>query len=143
MAGELMLELMTAAGVARCLPRRPLDSHKGTFGHALVMAGSRHFVGAAYLASQAASRVGPGLVTVAAPRSLQPMLASKLSEVIHLPLPEDDEGRLSATAADACREVLGRYDAMALGCGMGRSDGGAELVGELLKATDGHRGFRC
>ena len=135
MAGELTQELMTVEGTARRLHRRPLDSHKGTFGHALVMAGSRHFVGAAYLASQAASRVGPGLVTVAAPRSLQPMLASKLSEVIHLPLSEDDEGRLSATAADACREMLGRYDAIALGCGMGRSEGGAELVGDLLEAT--------
>ena len=135
MADELTLELMTAQAAATRLPDRPLDSHKGTFGHALVMGGSRHFVGAAYLASQAAVRVGPGLVTVAAPQGIHPMLASKLSEVIHLPLPEDAEGRLCAASANACRDLLSRYDAIAIGCGMGRSDGGAELLRELLTAT--------
>ena len=135
MADELTLELMTAQAAATRLPRRPLDSHKGTFGHALLMGGSRHFVGAAYLASQAAARVGPGLVTVAAPEGIHSMLASKLSEVIHLPLPEDAEGRLCAASANACRDLLSRYDAIAIGCGMGRSDGGAELLRELLTAT--------
>ena len=135
MADELTLELMTAQAATTRLPLRPLDSHKGTFGHALVMGGSRHFVGAAYLASQAAVRVGPGLVTVAAPQGIHAMLASKLSEVIHLPLPEDAEGRLCAASANACRDLLSRYDAVAIGCGMGRSDGGAELLRELLTAT--------
>ena len=135
MADELTLELMTAQAAATRIPDRPLDSHKGTFGHALVMGGSRHFVGAAYLASQAAVRVGPGLVTVAAPQGIHPMLASKLSEVIHLPLPEDAEGRLCAASVNACRDLLSRYDAVAIGCGMGRSDGGAELLRELLTAT--------
>ena len=135
MADELTLELMTAQAAATRLLPRPLDSHKGTFGHALVMGGSRHFVGAAYLASQAAVRVGPGLVTVAAPQGIHPMLASKLSEVIHLPLPEDAEGRLCAASANACRDLLSRYDAVAIGCGMGRSDGGAELLRELLTAA--------
>ena len=135
MSEELSLELMTAHAAAGGIPDRPLDSHKGTFGHALVMGGSRHFVGAAYLASQAAVRVGPGLVTVAAPQGIHPMLASKLSEVIHLPLPEDAEGRLCAASANACRDLLSRYDAVAIGCGMGRSDGGAELLRELLTAA--------
>ena len=131
MADELTLELTTAHAAATRLPRRPPDSHKGTFGHALVMGGSRHFVGAAYLASQAAARVGPGLVTVAAPQGIHTMLASKLSEVIHLSLPEDDEGRLCGASGEACRSILGRYDAIAIGCGMGRGDGGAELVREV------------
>ena len=135
MSGELQLELMSLQAVAKRLPHRPLDSHKGTFGHALIVGGSRHFVGAAYLASQAAARVGPGLVTVAAPQGIHPMLASKLSEVIHLPLPEDNEGRLCAASAEACRDLLARYDAVAIGCGMGRSDGGAEVVRELLAST--------
>ena len=134
---ELTLELMTARTAAARLPRRPLNSHKGTFGHALIVGGSRHFVGAAYLASQAAARVGPGLVTVAAPQGIHPMLASKLSETIHLPLPEDAEGRLCGASADTCRDLLSRYDAMAIGCGMGRSDGGAALIQQLLLADGG------
>ena len=136
MSNELTLELMRPESVTRLLPHRPPDSHKGTFGHALVMAGSRHFVGAAYLASQAAARAGPGLVTVAAPQSLHPMLASKLSEVIHLPLPEDEEGRLSSASAQACLDLLPRHDAIAVGCGMGRSDGGASLVRQVLTAAN-------
>ena len=136
MCGELQLELMTPQAVSKFLPQRPLNSHKGTFGHALVIAGSRHFVGAAYLASQAAARVGPGLVTIAAPQSNYPMLASKMSEVIHLPLPEDEEGRLCAASADAFRDLLERYDAIAVGCGMGRSNGGADLIRQVLKATN-------
>ena len=136
MSADLTLELMRPESVTPLLPQRPPDSHKGTFGHALVMGGSRHFVGAAYLASQAAARVGPGLVTVAAPESLHPMLASKLSEVIHLPLPEDEDGRLCSSSAQACLDLLPRYDAIAIGCGMGRSDGGAGLVRQVLTATN-------
>ena len=138
MAGELRLELMTAPAVSQCLPQRPLDSHKGTFGHALVMAGSRRFVGAAFLASQAAARVGAGLVTVAAPRGIYPMLASKLSEVIHLPLPEDEEGRLCAASVDQCLDQLARYGAIGVGCGMGRSEGGTALVRRVLEASKEH-----
>ena len=54
----IALELLTPGWVGRRLPPRPLDSHKGTFGHALVVAGSRNYVGAAYLASQGAVRAG-------------------------------------------------------------------------------------
>ena len=64
---DIALELLTAAWVGPRLPARPLDGHKGTFGHALVVAGSRTYVGAACLASLAAARVGAGLVTLAAP----------------------------------------------------------------------------
>ena len=64
------------------------------------------------------------------------MLASKLSEVIHMPLPEDEEGRLCSASAQACLDLLPRYDAIAIGCGMGRSEGGAGLVRQVLTATN-------
>ena len=131
-ADSIPLELLTERMAGERLPPRSLDSHKGRFGHALVIGGSRHFVGAAYLASQAAARVGAGLVTAAAPEGIHPMLASKLSEVIHLPLPQDADGRLCPASATACLDLLARYDAMAIGCGMGHSDGGSEMVRLLL-----------
>ena len=68
------------------LPPRPRDSHKGTYGHLLVVAGSRNYVGAACLAARAAHRSGAGLVTLATPRSVYPLAASHLTETIHLPL---------------------------------------------------------
>jgi NAD(P)H-hydrate epimerase len=129
---EVRLELLTPAWVGRHLPARPPNSHKGTFGHALVVAGSRNYVGAAYLASQAAARVGAGLVTLAAPEGVYCITASKLTEVIHLPLPEDGEGRIHPDAAQVIRDNLSRYDAMLVGCGLGWSPGTTEFLERLL-----------
>ena len=126
------LELLTAELAGRLLPARPLNSHKGTFGHALVVAGSRNYVGAAYLASQAAVRSGAGLVTLATPRSVYPIAAGKLTEVIHLPLPEDGEGRVSAEAVDTIRSSPGRYNAILVGCGLGWSPGTTKFLERLL-----------
>ena len=128
----LDLELLTPSWVGPRLPTRPLDSHKGTFGHALVVAGSRNYVGAAFLASQAAIRVGAGLVTLAAPASVYNLAASKLTEVIHLPLPEDEDGRVHPDAAGVIVANAQRYDAMLVGCGLGWSLGTAAFLERLL-----------
>ena len=129
---QINLELLTPGWVAQRLPSRPLDSHKGTFGQALVVAGSRNYVGAAFLASQAAVRVGAGLVTLATPRSVYTIAASKLTEVIHLPLPEDGDGRVSAAGAQLIEKNLSLYDAMLVGCGLGFSSGTTEFLERLL-----------
>ena len=119
-AADLPTQWMTRAAAAGLLPERRIDSHKGTFGHLLIVAGSRNFVGAATLAASAAHRVGAGLVTLATPGSVYPIAASKLTETIHLPLPEDTDGRVDATAAGVIRERLGGYSALAVGCGLVR-----------------------
>jgi NAD(P)H-hydrate epimerase len=62
----------------------------------MVAAGSINYIGAAYLACAAATRVGAGLVTLATPRSLQPVLAAKLTEVTYAPLPEAEPGVIGA-----------------------------------------------
>ena len=126
------LELLTPRWVASTLPVRPADAHKGVFGHTLVLAGSQNYVGAAYLASQAAARVGPGLVTLASPRSIYPILASKLTEVIHLPLPDDEAGRLQANSACVIKDGLANYNTLAVGCGLGQSEGVREFLQKLL-----------
>ena len=128
----LDLELLTGDWVGERLPDRPPDSHKGTFGHALIVAGSSSYAGAAYLAAQAAARMGPGLVTLASPRGIYPVMASKLTEVIHLPLPQDEEGRIGAAAAGVIRQNLAQYTSVVLGCGFGRSSGLVELLRGLL-----------
>ena len=131
---EIALELLTPNWVASQLPPRPLDSHKGTYGHLLVVAGSRHYVGAACLVSRAAHRAGAGLVTLATPESVYPIAAAQLTETIHLPLPEDEDGRIHPDAAHLVREALPRYDAMAVGSGMGQSEGVSGFVESLLLA---------
>ena len=131
---DLPTQWMTPAAAAKLLPERPLDSHKGTFGHLLIVAGSRNFVGAAALAAMAAHRVGAGLVTLATPASVYPIAASKLTETIHLPLPEDTDGRVDATAAELINERVGGCSALAVGCGMGLSPGTTAFVERLLLA---------
>ena len=128
----LDLELLTREWVAQRLPERHADAHKGSFGHALVVAGSRNYVGAASLASQAAVRVGAGLVTLASPRSVYPIAAGRVTEAIHLPLPEDEEGRIHRDAAKVIGDSAARYTAVLAGCGLGWSGATVRFVEELL-----------
>ena len=118
---DIQLELMTDAWARDALPERPLSAHKGTFGRALVVAGSREYVGAAYLAATAAARSGAGLVTLAIPESLQTAVAAKAVEPIYLPLAESSPGVLSQVAADQIIERLPGYDALLVGCGVGQA----------------------
>ena len=129
------IEVATSQWVASHLPPRPLDSHKGTYGHALVVAGSRHYVGAAWLASQASVRTGAGLTTLASPEGVYPIAAAKGAEAIHLPLPEDGDGRIAATAAGVIAKSERRFSAVLAGCGLGWSEGTAEFLRGLLHLT--------
>ena len=129
---DIDLEMLTPDWARTHLPPRPLDSHKGTFGHLLVVAGSRNYVGAACLAAQAAVRAGAGLVTLASPRSVYSIAAAKLTEVIHLPLPEDDQGRVHPEAAQVLGDRLPRYNSLAVGSGLGWSSGTTEFLSRLL-----------
>ncbi len=131
------VEMLTPEWVASRLPKRPLNSHKGTYGHALVIAGSRHYVGAAWLASQASVRTGAGLTTLASPEGVYPIAAAKGAEAIHLPLPEDLDGRIDASAADIIGGSEWRFSAVLVGCGMGWSEGTTEFLGNLIGETRG------
>lgn len=115
------------------LPPRPLAAHKGTFGTALIVAGSHHFPGAALLAGEAAYRSGAGLVSVAAPESIQPSLAGHLREATWLPLPADS-GWISATAAEVLRSALDSATALLVGPGFGQQATTGVFIDELLKA---------
>lgn len=122
------------------LPARPLDAHKGTFGKALIVAGSVNYTGAPGLAARAAYRSGAGLVTVGAPASTINVLAASLLEATWLLLP-DDMGALGRTAAPIIRHEAGDYDALLLGCGWGRDEETrAALDGLLSNAESRPRG---
>ncbi len=127
-SAELLTEQLAAGG----LPQRPTLSHKGTFGHTLVVAGSGRYIGAACLASEAAARVGSGLVTLASPECIYPQVAAKLTEVIQRPVLNDIEGRFHVDAAPSIREAAAVCSAMVLGCGLGSSPGLVQLVKQVL-----------
>jgi len=134
LAESINTELITGDWARAALPERPLNANKGTFGKVLVTAGSINYIGAAYLACSGALRVGAGLVTLATAGSLQPILASKLTEVTYLPLPESQPGIIPAEAADIITRQCGQYHALLLGCGLGQNPATAEFVKLLLSA---------
>jgi len=131
---EMAVTLTTRDAMAGCLPTRPRDAHKGTFGHLLVIAGSTGKSGAAALASRAALRAGCGLVTCAIPKSCVGMFTA-LPEVMTLPLPETDVGSLSPDAYDGLRVAMTGKAAVAIGPGLSREKETADLICRWVAET--------
>ena len=129
---DLHTELLTGSKAANCMPERPALSHKGTYGHTLVVAGSGSYVGAAYLAAEAAARAGSGLVSLASPDCIYAQLAAKLTEVIHRPAPSDAGGRFHVDASDWIRDAALSCNAMLVGCGLGSSPSLVEFIKRVL-----------
>lgn len=117
--------------VLEMLPDRPADSHKGTFGTALVVAGSARYPGAAYLSAKAAYRSGAGLVQVAAPGQVQMALAGQLPEATWLVLPNEG-GAISAAAVDSLNKNLDRATALLVGPGLGDEEATGKFIEHLL-----------
>lgn len=124
--------VMTLRDVRPLLPQRPADSNKGTFGKVMVAAGSRNYVGAAYLSASAAMRGGAGLVTAATPASVYPLIAGRLAEATFLPLPESESGRFYAGSGSELAAGLKGYNVLLLGCGIGQDSGTLGFVRDVL-----------
>lgn len=131
LSADIQREVATGLQIAQRLPVRPQDAHKGTFGKAMIVAGSSNYVGAAYLATAAAGRVGAGLVTVAAPGALHGILAQKLTEATHLLLPHD-MGALVPSAIKVLAEHLDGYASLLLGPGLGQVHETVRFVYQLF-----------
>ncbi len=117
------------------LPIRPTDAHKGTFGTALIAAGSINYTGAAYLAGKAAYRIGAGLVTLAIPASLHLALAGQFPEATWVLMPHE-MGVISSAAADVLKKNLERATALLVGPGLGMEDTTKDFIAKLLNSTE-------
>jgi len=126
-------EIMQQEEISRLVPTRDPDSHKGTYGHLLIVAGSRGKTGAAILASRAAMRSGAGLVTLAAPRSLNDIFASSLVEVMTEPLAENAEEEMEPLGDEAWRRLLDRKSVVLFGPGIGVTDAARNNLRWLLR----------
>jgi NAD(P)H-hydrate epimerase len=112
-------------------PHRSPDSHKGTFGHLLVVAGGAGRTGAALLAARAAHRSGVGLVTIAAPQAGRVALDAKVVETM-------TESLGDTLDADAAARVLSLASgrALAIGPGLGTSDEARAFVMSVLRGLE-------
>lgn len=117
--------------VSAILPERPLDSHKGSFGTALIAAGSLNYTGAALLAGKAAYRIGAGLVTMAIPGSLHGALAGQFPEATWALLPHE-RGFIAREAAEVLPEQFERATAFLIGPGFGMENTTREFLSNLL-----------
>ncbi|MBI5144171.1 MAG: NAD(P)H-hydrate dehydratase [Candidatus Omnitrophica bacterium] len=113
-------------------PKRSPDSHKGDFGHVLVIAGSSGYTGAAYLTSQAAIRSGSGLVTLAIGKSLYQVMATKLTEVMVRVFFETKDYSLSLLAERDLVNFGERCDAIAIGPGISQNKETQNLIRNLV-----------
>jgi NAD(P)H-hydrate epimerase len=143
LAAHIQLEVATPAMIRETVPARPLDGHKGTFGKALIVAGSANYTGAARLAGSAAVRSGVGLVTMGIPASIHTAVASGLSESTYLLLPHE-LGAISGSATKLLTQQAKEYTAMLVGPGLGRESETVSFLESLLSGRQDHRavGFR-
>ena len=116
---EHMALLVDAESADAALPRKPRNSHKGMNGHLLIVAGAVGMAGAAALCAQSALRSGAGLVTVACPASIVPIVQTLAPCAMALPLPER-AGAISAEAVNALEGALAGKRAIVCGCGLSR-----------------------
>ncbi|HEX3052926.1 MAG TPA: NAD(P)H-hydrate dehydratase [Aggregatilineaceae bacterium] len=139
---DIPLILVGAADAGSRLPERSRNSHKGTFGKAMIAAGSLNYIGAAYLAASSAYRAGAGLVTVAAPQIIIPTLAAMLPEATWILLPHN-MGVVNEGAVRVLRQEIEGYSALLLGPGWGHEDVTGEFLRELLRPKEEIRHARA
>ncbi len=126
--------LVESDDVASLLPERSIDTHKRATGVLLIVAGSRGMTGAVRLIAEAAGRIGAGLIQVAVPKGILPVVQTELVETTFLPLDETFEGTIGATSLDIVLERLDGVDAVAIGPGLSTNEETAGFLRELVRA---------
>jgi hydroxyethylthiazole kinase-like uncharacterized protein yjeF len=130
--GDVRTYRVTSDDVRNALPKRPHTAHKYSVGKIFVLAGSRKFTGAPYMCAQAAMRTGAGAVILGTPKSVQPMLARKFTEVMITPLDETSDGSLSLAAYESIIERADWADVVAVGPGLFRNPETQELILRII-----------
>jgi NAD(P)H-hydrate epimerase len=126
------VSLITGETVRRLIPDRRVSSHKGTYGHAGIVAGSVGKTGAAAMAAMAALRIGAGLVTVATPASVNDALESKLLEAMTVPMPETKARTLARAGLEDILSFINARTAVAIGPGLTTHPETVALIHALL-----------
>lgn len=132
---QLGLQVTTIPDFAKLLAERPLDSNKGMYGHALILAGSFGKAGASAMAGMACLRSGAGLVSVATPRSVLTSVASYAPELMTEPMRETEAGTIANAALEHWDELTKKMTVLAIGPGLTQNSETVEFVREALRRT--------
>ncbi|MBA2251911.1 MAG: NAD(P)H-hydrate dehydratase [Nitrospirales bacterium] len=133
---ESRVSLITSERVRQLIPRRLPSAHKGTYGHAGIIAGSIGKSGAAAMATTAALRIGTGLVTVATPASVNPVLEAKLLEAMTVPMPETEAKTLASSGLEQLVSFANARSAVAIGPGLTTHPDTTRLIQALLRRLE-------
>jgi NAD(P)H-hydrate epimerase len=125
--------IITEDYAKKLIPQRHGNSHKGTYGHALIVSGSTGMTGAAYLTCEGVLTAGAGLITLGIPASLNSIMEQKLTEVMTKPLPETIDGTLSKAAFHSLTGMLDKISVLVMGPGLSQNTETKELVYALLE----------
>jgi len=128
---DVNTEVANEDSVSALLPERALDSHKGTFGTALIAAGSVNYTGAVLLAGEAAYRAGAGLVTLAVPAPVHTALADQIPEATWVLLPQA-MGVVASNASEVLMKNIERATALLIGPGFGNESTTKEFIENIL-----------
>jgi len=131
---KLNVELLERETVYPIIPERHTYSHKGSYGHVLIVAGSRGKTGAALMAAKACLKTGAGLVTLGVPESLADVFQSRVTEEMTLILHDKGDGTLSAKASRTILDFLNSTaHLLAIGPGIGISVETTRVMKDLIK----------
>ncbi len=117
----------------RPFPERKRNSHKGTYGYLLNIAGSFCYSGAAAMSTKSALRSGVGLCALAAPKTVVKMLAPTINESTYLPLPETEDGFVDEKALPVIAKAMEKATAVLVGCGMGNSENTRKITEFVIR----------
>jgi NAD(P)H-hydrate epimerase len=130
---KIPYHLLLLDDIACLISERSANTHKGNFGHLLVLAGSPGKTGAAALTSDAAMRIGTGLVTLGIAKSLNSIMEAKLTEVMTEPLPEENPGFLGMESWGRIKELMEGKTALAIGPGISTRKGTGDLILKIIE----------
>ncbi|MCP2605053.1 NAD(P)H-hydrate dehydratase [Candidatus Aminicenantes bacterium AH-873-B07] len=133
---NLKLELIDKNAIISCFEPRKKDTHKGTYGHLFILAGSLGKTGAAIMAGKSALKIGAGLVTIGTPQSCLPIIARSMMELMTEPLAETEKKTLSEKALEEVLILSKDKDALLIGPGITTHPSTSNLILNILEKID-------
>ena len=117
--------------IIKSFPKRKLDSHKGTYGKILNIAGSKFYTGAAILSSLSALKVGAGYITLACPDNISNIVASYSPDITLLPL-QNEQGCISDKNAEYIIDKSQEYDVISIGSGLSQNEKTQKFIEKII-----------